>query len=200
MAPRSWSATRAPSPRASASRPGSGMASVGLAPREVRHRDPDPRARPGRRASCPFHAAVCVSARGPSRPPIGLLPDRALGLIAILATVTTIQRIVTSARRRRRAARRRRPSTGGPPTRSRTDESITHMASTHTRTEQHMARNGKNGKSKNGSPPTTPGRAPAAAATARSASRSSASATARAASSRAATTTRTPRRPTSSPG
>ena len=44
----------------------------------------------------------------------------------------------------------------------------------------------------------TPGRVPAGARTARSASRSSASATARAASSRAATTTRTPRRTTSS--
>ena len=44
----------------------------------------------------------------------------------------------------------------------------------------------------------TPGPAPAAAATARSGSPSSASATARAASSRAATTTRTPRRTTSS--
>ena len=65
------------------------------------------------------------------------------------------------------------------------------------RTETTVATNGKNGKSGATAQP-TPGPAPGAGATARSGSPSSASATARAASSRAATTTRTPRRTTSS--
>ena len=153
----SWSATPGPSPKASASPSGIGHGrGRGHAPRDPAR---DPVARPRPRRDEHRH----------------LVLEFALGIIAIGATITVIQRILHVRSQAKSAATPHRSSEGS--------------------RENHVS---KNATARTAARRPTPGPGPGGAATARSASPSSASATAPAAWSRAATTTRTPRRPTSS--
>ena len=178
-AARSWSATPEPSPKASASRAGTGHG-------RCRHHAPrSPPRHP--RLGLILGGLIGRSRRSaeqrpaePALPRRGIVIALALAIIAIGATITAIQRILHV----RSQADSPRPRSS-PANREQRRTTVSKNGKQRQRQERRRRR-------------PTPGRAPAAAATARSASPSSASATARAASSRAATTTRTPTRTTSS--
>jgi hypothetical protein len=95
--------------------PGKGMANVGLAPREVRLVI----------LTIGLVAAGLLpglpqdtgSAGAMAYPPSALALDAALGLIAVLATITTIQRIVATVGQANRATTDESVATGATPTR-----------------------------------------------------------------------------------
>ena len=94
-APRSWSATPGPSRRASASPPGTGMAAVGVMPREVRL----------------VILSLGLIVAGDDAPTSPILERAPSAIIAIGATITVIQRIL-HVRSQARSATTTRPTKG----------------------------------------------------------------------------------------
>ena len=95
--PPSWSATPAPGPRASGFAPGQGDGQRRPRPARGAARDPHRRPHPRRHAAGQVPLTPAHPARWPTRP-TPLVLEAALGLIAVLATITTIQRIVVTLR------------------------------------------------------------------------------------------------------
>ena len=155
--------------------PGTGMAAVGVMPREIR---------------------LVILSLGLVL--AGILGARRPATCAAVALGPSVRRIVLAHRPRHHRHRRHHHRHPADPPCPQPGQVGRHHLDQVTEQANHVSKNGTTATARTARRRPTPGRAPGAAATARSASPSSASATAPAAWCRAATTTRTPRRTTSS--